>query len=132
MTFQQHDFFQVQPVRDAAAFFLRQVLHNYNDADSIRIIRALVPALEVSGEHDRLTPVLVNDVILPERGDEATRFEEHLVRQTDVAMMVILGAKQRSRRDWERLFKEADPRFEIVRVQRNPLGVGLVEVHLMC
>ncbi|KAI8945338.1 putative O-methyltransferase [Xylaria longipes] len=128
VSFQQHDFFNPQPIHVASAFLLRQVLHNYNDEDSIRIIRALVPALEKCG---RETPVLINDVILPEAGT-VTRFEEHLLRQVDVSMMVVLGAKQRSRRDWARLFNDADPRFEIVNVRSNPLGVGLLQVHLMC
>lgn len=128
VTFQQHDFFRPQPVHDASAFFLRQVLHNYNDEDSIKILRALVPALEECG---RETPLLINDVVLPESGT-VTRFEEHLLRQVDVSMMVLLGAKQRSQGDWARLLKNADPRFEVVKVQRNPLGVGLLQIHLQC
>lgn len=75
--------------------------------------------------------MLINDVILPESGT-ASQFEEHLLRQVDISMMVIFGAKQRSQRDWDKLLKEADPRFVIVDVQRNPLGVGLLEVHLLC
>lgn len=128
VNFQQHDFFSPQPVHDASAFFLRQILHNYNDEDSTKILRALVPALEKCGSK---TPVLINDVILPESGT-VTRFEEHLLRQLDISMMVVLGAKQRSRRDWAKLLNNADSRFEIVNVQRNPLGVGLLQVHLNC
>ncbi|KAG6354278.1 hypothetical protein INS49_004883 [Diaporthe citri] len=127
VTFQQHNFFSPQPVHDASAFFLRQVLHNHNDTDSLKILRALVPALEKCGPK---TPVLINDVILPESGT-VSRFEEHLLRQADVSMLVIFGAKQRSQRDWDKLLKKADPRFVIVDVQRNPLGVGLLQVHLL-
>lgn len=128
VSFQQHDFFKPQPVHDASAFFLRQILHNYNDEDSTKILRALVPALEKCGPE---TPVLINDVILPENGT-ITKFEEHLLRQVDVSMMVVLGAKQRSRRDWAKLLTNVDPRFEIVNVRMNPLGVGLLQVILKC
>ena len=45
-------------------------------------------------------------------------------------MLALLGAKQRSQRDFESLLKKADERFEIVDVHKNALGVGLLEVHL--
>ncbi|KAH9905662.1 putative O-methyltransferase [Xylariomycetidae sp. FL2044] len=127
VSFQQHDFFSPQPVHDASAFLLRQILHNYHDEDGVRIIRALVPALEKCSPE---TPVLVNEIILPGAGT-VTKFEEHLLRQADVSMMVVLGAKQRSREDWDRLFKDADQRFEIVNTHANPLGLGMLRVHLI-
>ncbi|KAI0154666.1 putative O-methyltransferase [Xylariaceae sp. FL1272] len=126
VSFERHDFFKPQPIHDASVFFLRQILHNYNDEDCVKIIRALVPALESCGPE---TSVLINDIVLPESGT-VTRFEEHLSRQIDISMLVLFGAKQRSQRDWARLFNDADPRFQIVRVHRNPLGVGLVQVRL--
>jgi hypothetical protein len=87
-----------------------------------------VPALEKCG---RGTPLLINDIVLPESGT-STKFEEHLLRQVDISMMVIFGAKQRTGRDFAKLLHNADPRFEIVNVVRNPLGVGLIQVHLNC
>ncbi|KAI2477579.1 Sterigmatocystin 8-O-methyltransferase [Pyrenophora tritici-repentis] len=48
VTFMPHDFFTPQPVTGAAAYLLRYITHNWNDADCIRIFRALVPALEKS------------------------------------------------------------------------------------
>ncbi|KAI1195587.1 O-methyltransferase-domain-containing protein [Nemania serpens] len=126
VTFQQHDFFDPQPVEDGSAYFLRQCLHNNSDGDAVRIIRAVVPALERCAPE---TPLLINEVILPEPGT-ATRFEEHHLRQVDFCMMVTLGAKQRSEGEFNKLIKEADERLEIVSVHRNPQGVGLLEVHL--
>ncbi len=126
VTFQQHDFFKVQPVHDAEAFILRQILHNYNDADCIKIIRAVVPALE---KCKKGTPLLINDIIMP-RGGITTRYEEHNLRQVDLCMLVLLGAKQRTEQECGDLLKEADPRFEIVKGFNNPLGTGLLEVHL--
>jgi len=109
LTFQQHNFFEPQPVYDANVFLLRQCLHNYNDLDCIKIVRAVVPALE---KCDPGTPFLINEVILPESGS-TTRYVEHHLRQVDMTMMVVLGAKQRSEREFEKLLKEADPRFEV-------------------
>ncbi|KAH7136181.1 S-adenosyl-L-methionine-dependent methyltransferase [Dendryphion nanum] len=126
ISFQQHDFFQPQPIHDAGAFLLRQCLHNYNDADCVKIIKAVVPALE---KCKKGTPFLINDVIMPKSGS-TTRYEEHHLRQVDFCMLVVLGAKQRSEEDFVELLKEADSRFKIVNVYNNALGVGLLEVHL--
>lgn len=126
VTFQQHDFFDTQPVVDANAFFLRQCLHNNNDDNCVKIIRALVPALEKCGKD---TPLLINDVIMPESGT-MTRHEEHHLRQVDICMMVTLGAKQRTENEFENLLTQADPRLKIMKVWPNPFGVGLLEVHL--
>lgn len=126
ITFQQHNFFEPQPIHNADAFLLRQCLHNYNDADCIKIIRAVVPALE---KCKRGTPFLINDVIMPRSGT-TTRYEEHHLRQTDFCMLVVLGAKQRTEQEFGDLLKEADPRFDIVKVYNNALGVGLLEVNL--
>ncbi|KAK1948744.1 S-adenosyl-L-methionine-dependent methyltransferase [Colletotrichum sublineola] len=125
ITFMQHDFFSEQPVKDASAFFLRQCLHNWNDKDCIRIIRALVPALEKCKPG---TPLLINDEILPAL-DQRSKFEEHSLRQYDMCMFVIFGSKQRTEKQFEALLKEADPRFEVVKVHGSN-AMGLVEAHL--
>jgi len=131
LTFEQHNFFQPQPMRhsDASIFFVRQVLHNYNDADAVKILAGLIPALEACAPTTRL---LINDVVLPDTDSTSsvTKYEEHHLRQVDFCMMVALGAKQRSRREFEQVLKKADQRFEIARVWPNPLGVGLLEVVL--
>ncbi|KAI1755463.1 O-methyltransferase-domain-containing protein [Xylaria castorea] len=126
VTFQQHNFFDPQPVQEASAFLLRQCLHNHSDGDAVKIIRAVVPALEHCA---RRTPLLINEIILPNPGT-ATRFEEHHLRQVDFCMMVTLGAKQRSEGEFGKLIKEADERLQIVSVHRNPQGVGLLEIQL--
>lgn len=126
VTFQQYNFFDPQPVHDASVFLLRQCLHNHNDADSVRILRAVVPALESCGPG---TLLLINDIIMPD-GGTVPRCEEHHLRQVDLCMMVALGAKQRSGKEFENLLREADSRFQIVNIHRNALGVGLLEVCL--
>jgi len=109
VTFMPHDFFTPQPVSGAAAYLLRYITHNWNDEDCIRIFRALVPALEKSPAG---TPVLINDVVLPALG-EASRFHDNRMRQVDIMMMLVLGAKQRTEEQFHRLLSEADPRFKV-------------------
>ena len=115
ITFMKHDFFTDQPIHEADAFLIRQVIHNYTDEECERILRAFVPALEACKPG---TPILINDTILPEYRAR-TKLEEGNLRQLDIAMLVTLGAKQRTLEDFERLVKRADQRFKVGRLPEN-------------
>lgn len=125
VTYMKHNFFEPQPILDASAFFIRQCVHNWPDQECIKILRGFVPALEKCKAG---TPLLINDTVLPTLG-EKTRFEERGLRQLDIGMMVVLNAKQRTEKEFKRLLKEADERFEVVKVHSDG-SMGLVEVHL--
>ncbi|EFX02887.1 O-methyltransferase [Grosmannia clavigera kw1407] len=121
-----HSFFDAQPVHNAAAFLIRQCTHNWADKDVVTIFKSFVPGLENSSPN---TPLLINDIIIPEPG-AWPRHQERLVRQVDMVMLVNCGAKQRTRAEFDELLKQADPRYEIRNVFDNgPLG--LLEVYLM-
>ena len=107
--FMQHSFFDPQPIHDASIFFIRQCLLNWNNDNCIRILQAFVPALEKCKAN---TPLLINEAIVPELGVK-TKLEERDFRQMDVCMLVLRGAKQRTRGEFERLLKQADERFEV-------------------
>ncbi|KAI7772389.1 hypothetical protein LZL87_007750 [Fusarium oxysporum] len=127
VSFMQHDFFKDQPITDASVFFMRQCLHNWRDEDCIKILRALVPALEKCKPG---TPLLINEEVLPEL-NEVSKYQEHLSRQCDICMFVVSGSKERTRGDFEKLLKEADSRFKVVKVHRNSTStMGLVEAYL--
>ncbi|KAG4032385.1 hypothetical protein MFRU_007g02890 [Monilinia fructicola] len=123
--YMQHSFFDPQPVKSAAAFLIRQCTHNWADNDVITIFKRFVPGLENSSPD---TPLLINDIIIPEPGTWP-RHQERVVRQVDMVMLVNCGAKQRTKAEFGSLLKEADPRYEIRNVYDNgPLG--LLEVYL--
>ncbi|KAL9004068.1 MAG: hypothetical protein Q9188_003103 [Gyalolechia gomerana] len=125
VTYLQHSFFEPQPTKDAAAFLIRQCTHNWADDDVVTIFKSFVPGLEHSSPD---TPLLINDIIVPEPGTWP-RHQERVVRQVDMVMLVNCGAKQRTKAEFELLLKEADPRYEIRNVFDNgPLG--LLEVYL--
>ncbi|CAL8577343.1 hypothetical protein XPA_003174 [Xanthoria parietina] len=106
VTYQQHSFFESQPTKDAAAFLIRQCTHNWADKDVVTIFKSFVPGLEKSNPK---TPLLVNDIIIPEPGTWP-RHQERVVRQVDMVMLVNCGAKQRTKAEFESLLKDADPR----------------------
>ncbi|CRG92722.1 Demethylsterigmatocystin 6-O-methyltransferase [Talaromyces islandicus] len=125
VTYLQHSFFDPQPIKNAAAFLIRQCTHNWADNDVITIFKGFVPGLESSSPN---TPLLINDIIIPEPGTWP-RHQERIVRQVDMVMLVNCGAKQRTKAEFEYLLKQADARYEIRNVYDNgPLG--LLEVYL--
>ncbi|KAF2804125.1 O-methyltransferase [Mytilinidion resinicola] len=129
----EQDFFKPQPPPErlttrgpVAGFFLRHVFHNWSDADSVRIARALVPALEAAAPE---TPLIISDRVLPSLGSGVPLHEERGMRQMDVMMMVELGAKERTKVEWEALFKAADERLVVKKVHGQGAS-SIVEVVL--
>ena len=57
--FMAHDFFTKQPIQ-ADLYYFRWIFHNWPDKYSIKILRALIPALKFGAR------VLVHDICLPE------------------------------------------------------------------
>jgi hypothetical protein len=92
------------------------------------MLRALIPALE--GRDDNPV-ILINDVIVPERAEDAvTRAEENQHRQLDLCMMALFGAKERTKKHWQDLFNKVDARLEIVGMHYNPRGAGILQARL--
>ena len=125
VSFMEHNFFEPEPLRDVAAFIMRQCTHNWCDRDVVTMFKCIVPGLEGSKPG---TPFLINDIVMPEPGTWP-RHAERGLRQIDMIMLVGFGAKQRTTAEFNALLKQADPRYEIRKVHADgPLG--LLEVHL--
>lgn len=62
ITWQEHDFFNPQPVAGADIFLFRYIFHNWPDSYAVRILQQLIPALKHGAR------VVVNDHLLPEPG----------------------------------------------------------------
>ncbi|KAI1124383.1 putative O-methyltransferase [Nemania abortiva] len=125
VSFMQYSFFDPQPIENAGLFFLRQIIHNYNDETSVKIFKSFVPAMEKCSPD---TSLLINDMLLPAANTEL-KVEEHHLRQIDIAMMNGYAAKQRTLKEFTDLLKQADERFEVVKVHGKGI-MGLIEVQL--
>lgn len=125
IVFMKHDYFEPQPVQDASVYFIRQCIHNWDDAGAIKILKAFVPALERCRAG---TPLLINDTILPKPGS-ITRYEERNLRQFDIAMLLQLGAKQRTVEDFRKILKQADERYHVSDLLVQP--VVLKKMHIL-
>lgn len=84
-----------------------------------------MPGLESAGPG---TPLLINDIVMPVPGSLPI-VEENTLRQMDVLMFVVLGAKQRSVAEFEALLRSADERYEIRHIHSEG-AMGLIEVQL--
>ena len=62
VSFMEYNFFEEQPVRKAAVYLLRWILHDWSDAYAIRILRALIPAL---GPRSK---IVICELVLPQPG----------------------------------------------------------------
>ncbi|ROV95628.1 hypothetical protein VSDG_05335 [Cytospora chrysosperma] len=109
----EYDFFTPQPVQGADVYLLRTILHDWSDADAIRILHGIVQAM---GPSSRL---LIMDMVLPRAGLGPRTFEAAL-RQKDLTMTQTFNAKEREIDEWRDLLARADARLEICAIERPP------------
>ncbi|KAF5844176.1 hypothetical protein GGP41_002272 [Bipolaris sorokiniana] len=105
LEFQQHNFFDPQPVR---AYFFRHIFHDWSDTACLKILRQIIPAM-----HPQHSRILICDQIV---GDKSPSVSSVLY---DVDMMTLFGGKERSLLQFLDLIKAADQRFYIDDVKRS-------------
>ena len=62
VSFETHDFFTPQPIKDADVYFFRAIFHDYSDKYAVQILQNLVPALKKGAR------VIIQDPHLPVKG----------------------------------------------------------------
>lgn len=113
--FVQHDFFQPQPIKDARIYYIRNVLHDWPDAECVQILRGIIPAM---GKDSR---IVIDEAVVPER--DAPWQVAHM----DLLMMCCFGSGERTRPQWEALLERAG--LEVVEVfEFEPLSAHSVIV----
>jgi SAM-dependent methyltransferase len=107
------DFFASVPA-GGDAYLLASVLHNWDDADALRILRNVRKAMNPDGR------VLVLEVALPD--DDAP----HLGKDLDMRMLATFnGGTERSRQEYATLFRQAD--LELTGIVELGAGAGLLQ-----
>lgn len=99
---QSHDFFQKQPVRDAKAYFMRTVLHDWPDRQAVQILGKLRDAM--NGD----SILLISETILPESGVLLPSV------LSDMQMMGSFASLERTQEQWQTLLETAG--FELIHV----------------
>jgi O-methyltransferase domain len=111
----QHDFFSPQPVQGAQIYLIRRVFHDWLDPEARKILQQIVPAMSSDSR------ILISDMALPE---PVTAQDAHAV-WLDLMMMTI-GGKERTKKDWETLVKSAG--LKLVKMWQTPQTGPLVVV----
>lgn len=139
VTFRSHDFFQPQPVQ-ADLYLIKLILHDWPDAECIKILQSLRPALrpgakvlfidyvgkqDTVGEEDKDEQKTAGDAAKPKE-PPLPRSIQQMGTSTDLRMMALFSTKERPPGAWKKLFHAADERFDIVRFEANPLSFFVI------
>ncbi|KAK4456713.1 S-adenosyl-L-methionine-dependent methyltransferase [Cladorrhinum samala] len=92
---QARDLFAEQKVKGARFYYLRNILHNWPDAECVEMMKRLAEAL---GDESQ---ILIDEVVLPDQGaaPEATNM--------DLVMMGFMGSRERTAGEFERILDQA-------------------------
>ncbi|KAI1482509.1 putative O-methyltransferase [Daldinia eschscholtzii] len=113
-----HDFFTPQPMKEARAYYLHSVLHDWGDDDCVRILEQLRPAMKLG--YSRL---LVNEIIVPDRNPTWP------VTSMDQLVFVLGAMGERTEAHWESILRRAG--FRIVHIYSYEMGSeSLIEAEL--
>ncbi|CAN9235853.1 unnamed protein product [Alternaria alternata] len=106
-----------EPVQ-ADIYMLKWILHDWPDVESVKILQALRPALRPGAR------VLFIDYVGKQEpsNEELPRSIQGFGTATDLRMMALFNAKERPVEAWKDIFKQADERYDVVRVEADPLS----------
>ncbi|CAI0645670.1 unnamed protein product [Colletotrichum noveboracense] len=120
LTLQQHDFFNIQPIKGAAVYHLRHILHDWPDDACVEIVRQIVPAMDA-----KCSRILICDQIVQ---DHSPSLASVLY---DVDMMSLFNGKERTLSEFRQIFVKADPRLYIKDVKRSQeSATTMIEVRI--
>ncbi|KAJ5803372.1 uncharacterized protein N7503_005822 [Penicillium pulvis] len=92
---QDHDFFQVQPVKNAKAYFMRTVLHDWPDKQAAQILGRVRDAMGPD------SILLISETVLPESGALLSSV------LSDMQMMGSFASLERTEAQWRALLEQA-------------------------
>ena len=110
------DFFQSLPA-GADAILIKHVIHDWNDEQSVAILRNCRRAIGPKGR------VLIAEGVYPPRIDVSP--ESRGAAANDVNMLVATGGRQRSEAEFRALYQAAG--FELARIVPTQTGVCVIE-----
>ncbi|KAI9649720.1 hypothetical protein NHQ30_002301 [Ciborinia camelliae] len=90
-----HDFFTPQVVNGAQFYYLRTVLHDWEDDEAVQILKNLIPAMAPGSK------ILIDEMVLPNTG------VHWWSACLDLHMYAMLGAMERNEEQWHSLLDKA-------------------------
>ena len=103
----------------ARAYYLHSILHDWSDADCLRVLSALKPALEP--EYSR---ILVQEMVVPDKG------AQWQLTSLDWGLMQFFSGRERSESEWRKLIEQVDG-LKVVQIFKHALSVdSVIEIGL--
>ncbi|KAF2444614.1 putative O-methyltransferase [Karstenula rhodostoma CBS 690.94] len=116
ISFVQHDFFKPQKI-SAKVYIFKSILHDWPDATCVKIIKALLPALE-SGAH-----VLIAETLMPAEPALRTNAWDFEGRRVEDQIMIAgHAAHERTLEQFKAIFAEASDSFHFVGAKEGADG----------
>jgi hypothetical protein len=108
------DFFQCVP-GGADAYLMRHIIHDWNDEQSVTIMRNCRAAMNERGKL-----LVVEGIVPPGNGSSASKF-------FDLSMMVLPGGMERTEAEYRRLFEASG--FRLARIVPTKSWISVLEGH---
>jgi hypothetical protein len=109
------DFFAAVPA-GADAYLLSRVIHDWDDADAIRILATCRAAMP---DESRL---LLVEALMPERARDAPE-----AIRMDLHMLILFGARERTEREYRRLLRAAGLELQRIVPTVSPAALSVIE-----
>ncbi|KAI0466836.1 S-adenosyl-L-methionine-dependent methyltransferase [Xylaria cf. heliscus] len=123
LSFKPYNFLTETMSYEADAYLFRHIFHDWSDQYAVKIFKNLAPGLKAG------TRVWIYEVVLPPLS-ERNHLGDQRQRGADLLMKVGFNGKERSRRGWEAVLAEADPRYRIESIVQpkgaNNAVIGIV------
>ncbi|KAI0459503.1 S-adenosyl-L-methionine-dependent methyltransferase [Xylaria acuta] len=122
LSFRPYNFLAETMSYEADAYLFRHIFHDWSDQYAVKIFKNLAAGLKEG------TRVWIYEVVLPLLSDR-NHLGDQRQRGADLLMKVGFNGKERSRRGWEAVLAEADPRFRIESiVQPEGANNAIIEI----
>ncbi|KAG9200679.1 hypothetical protein G6514_006698 [Epicoccum nigrum] len=124
ITFQGHDFYEPQPITGADVYLLRMILHDWPDAEAVKILKNLVVAMDAKSR------IIIMDTVLPKPGSVPVSVER-IARARDMTMLQAFNSKERDLDDWKELLMATEEGLDLVSVTQPPgSALSVLEIKL--
>uniref|UniRef100_A0A8H7N128 O-methyltransferase C-terminal domain-containing protein n=1 Tax=Bionectria ochroleuca TaxID=29856 RepID=A0A8H7N128_BIOOC len=90
-----YDIFTPEPIKGARAYYMRKILHSFADEKCLEILANVKAGLTEK------SVIMIDETVLPEEGTRP-RAAQH-----DIEVLMSVGAKERTKLEWEQLINEA-------------------------
>lgn len=108
LSFQRHNFFDPQPVKGAAAYIFRHILHDWPDESCIEILRQTISAMD-----KKRSRILIVDQVMQQPTPALSSV------LYDVDMMTLFGGKERTLNEVIDLVNRTDERLRILSIKQS-------------